>query len=115
VDIGSPPLKPEDYASSLGVAEQVSDLLSRRRYLDFAAEADVLVHDAHREDPTFAFMLANLDGTPGFPTPVGVFRSVRRSTGDELTWQLIEEAKAAVKKPLSVTEFLSQGDTWTVK
>jgi len=36
-------MKPEDYESSLGVAQQVSDLLSRRRYLDFAGEADVLV------------------------------------------------------------------------
>jgi NTE family protein len=43
VDIGSPPMKPEGYESSLGVATQVSDLLSRRRYLDFSAEADVLV------------------------------------------------------------------------
>ena len=43
VDIGSPRLDPEDYVSALGVATQVSDLLTRRRYLDFAAEADVLV------------------------------------------------------------------------
>jgi len=43
VDIGSPPLDPQDYESALGVASQVSDLLTRRRYLDFSAEADVLV------------------------------------------------------------------------
>jgi NTE family protein len=43
VDIGSPPLSPDDYASALGVASQVSDLLRRRRYRDFAADADVLV------------------------------------------------------------------------
>ena len=43
VDIGSPRLDPEDYESALGVASQVSDLLTRRRYLDFAAAADVLV------------------------------------------------------------------------
>jgi NTE family protein len=43
VDISSPLLEPEDYASSIGVATQVSDLLSRRRYLDYAADADVLV------------------------------------------------------------------------
>ena len=43
VDIGSPRLAPEDYESALGVARQVSDLLMRRRYLDFAAAADVLV------------------------------------------------------------------------
>ena len=72
-------------------------------------EADVLVHDAHRDDPTLAFMLA-----PGFPTPIGVFRDVRRPTVDEITWQLIGEARAAARKTLSVTEFLSQGETWTV-
>jgi len=43
VDVGSPSLKPEEYESALGVVSQVADLLSRRRYLDFAAEADVLV------------------------------------------------------------------------
>jgi NTE family protein len=43
VDAGSPRLEPEDYESALGVASQVSDVLTRRRYQDFAAEADVLV------------------------------------------------------------------------
>ena len=78
-------------------------------------EADILVHDAHREDPTLAFMLANLDQTPGFPTPIGIFRDVRHPTVDEITWQLVAEAKAAAKKQLSVTEFLAQGETWVVK
>ena len=43
VDVGSPALEPEDYASALGVAAQVSDLLTRRRQQDFAAAADVVV------------------------------------------------------------------------
>ncbi len=43
VDIASPALEPQDYASAIGVATQVSDLLMRRRYEDFSAEADVLV------------------------------------------------------------------------
>jgi NTE family protein len=43
IDVGSPPLEPSDYGSALGVAAQVNDLLTRRRYRDFAAEADVLV------------------------------------------------------------------------
>jgi 2-oxoglutarate/2-oxoacid ferredoxin oxidoreductase subunit beta len=77
-------------------------------------EADILVHDAHRDDPTLAFMLANLDQTPGFPTPIGVFRDVRRPTADELTWQLIEEAKKGGKGSQSVEQFLSQGETWKV-
>lgn len=43
VDIGSPPKRPEEYESALGVLGQVSDLLARRRYLDFSARADVVV------------------------------------------------------------------------
>jgi NTE family protein len=43
IDIGSPPMEPQDYASALGVASQVNDLLTRRRYRDYAAKADVLV------------------------------------------------------------------------
>jgi NTE family protein len=43
VDVGSPPLDPADYESALGVAEQLSDLLTKRRNEDFAAQADVLV------------------------------------------------------------------------
>jgi NTE family protein len=43
VDISSPPLEASEYESALGVATQVSDLLTRRRYRDSEAEADVLV------------------------------------------------------------------------
>lgn len=43
VDISTPALRPDEYESALGVATQVADLLRQMRYLDFAAEADVLV------------------------------------------------------------------------
>lgn len=43
VDIGSPPLEPGDYQSAFGVASQVNELHTRRRYRDFEADADVLV------------------------------------------------------------------------
>ena len=43
VDVSSPPMKPERYESALGVAAQVSDVLTRRRYEDFATEADVSI------------------------------------------------------------------------
>jgi NTE family protein len=43
VDIGSPRPEAENDPSALGVASRVSDVLMRRRYLDFAAEADVFV------------------------------------------------------------------------
>jgi NTE family protein len=43
IDASSPPLEPSEYESGFGVAGRVSDLLARRRYRDFHAEADVLV------------------------------------------------------------------------
>jgi 2-oxoglutarate ferredoxin oxidoreductase subunit beta len=76
-------------------------------------EKDVLVHDAKREDPTVAFMLANLSTRPGFPTPIGVFRDVRRPTADELTWQMIDEAKKR-KGDVDLGKLLASGETWTI-
>jgi 2-oxoglutarate ferredoxin oxidoreductase subunit beta len=76
-------------------------------------EKEILVHDATREDPTVAYMLANLSVRPGFPTPVGVFRDVRRPTADELTWEKIAAAKGA-KKDMDLTSLLSGADTWTI-
>jgi 2-oxoglutarate ferredoxin oxidoreductase subunit beta len=76
-------------------------------------EKDILVHDATREDPTIAYMLAHLSVRPGFPTPVGVFRDVRRPTADELTWEKIEAARAA-RKDMDLTRLLSGPDPWTI-
>jgi 2-oxoglutarate ferredoxin oxidoreductase subunit beta len=77
-------------------------------------EKDVLVHDAKREDPTIAFMLANLSIRPGFPTPIGIFRDVKKPTCEELTWQLIDGAKAK-KGSVDLAKLLAGGDTWTIK
>ncbi len=77
-------------------------------------EKDVLVHNPRREDPTIAFMLANLSGKPGFPTPIGIFRNVEQPTCDELNWQQINAAKQK-KGDVSLRKFLAGSDTWTVK
>jgi 2-oxoglutarate ferredoxin oxidoreductase subunit beta len=58
-------------------------------------------------------MLANLSVRPGFPTPVGIFRDVRRPTVDELTWEKIAAAKSA-RKEGDLTSLLSGSDTWTI-
>jgi 2-oxoglutarate ferredoxin oxidoreductase subunit beta len=76
-------------------------------------EKDILVHDATREDPTVAYMLAAMSGRPGFPMPVGIFRDVRHPTADELTWEKIDAAKAA-KKDVDLSRLLSGSDTWTI-
>jgi 2-oxoglutarate ferredoxin oxidoreductase subunit beta len=80
---------------------------------DGITEKDILVHDVDREDPTLAFLLANLSEKPGFPVPVGVFRGVRRPTVDEMSWEQIAEATAE-KGEIGLKELLSSGDTWTV-
>lgn len=77
-------------------------------------EKNLLVHDARREDPTIAFMLANLSEKPGFPTPIGIFRDVRKPTADEITWEIIGKAKAA-KGEVDLEKLLASGDTWTIK
>ncbi len=76
-------------------------------------EKDVLVHDAKREDPTVAFMVASLSTRPGFPTPIGVFRDVRQPTADELTWEMIDQAKAK-KGDTDLAKLLAGNDTWQI-
>ena len=76
-------------------------------------EKDLLVHDPKREDPTIAFMLANLNLRPGFPTPIGVFRDVRQPTAEDLNSQQVQEQKAKAGG-LSMKAMLSGSDTWIV-
>jgi 2-oxoglutarate ferredoxin oxidoreductase subunit beta len=81
---------------------------------DGVTEADILVHDAKRADPTMAFMLANLAEKPGFPTPIGIFRDVRKPTADEITWEIIGKTKAA-KPDADLKKLLAGPDTWTIR
>jgi 2-oxoglutarate ferredoxin oxidoreductase subunit beta len=76
--------------------------------LRIAGEGDFVVHDAHREDPSLAFALSRLSLTPDGPTPIGIFRSVRRPVwnhGLEPTRRLGEDELDAL---------LGAGDTWTI-
>jgi 2-oxoglutarate ferredoxin oxidoreductase subunit beta len=76
-------------------------------------EEALLVHDAERTDPSLAFELAHLAHRPTGPTPIGVFRSVRRPVyGAELAGTL-EEARAAVGDE-ELEALLHSGETWTV-
>ncbi len=77
------------------------------------SEKDILVHDATREDPSVAYMLASMTARPGFPTPVGIFRDVRRPTADEMTWEKIDATKAA-RKDADLSKLLAGSDTWTI-
>jgi 2-oxoglutarate ferredoxin oxidoreductase subunit beta len=86
--------------------------------VDVAAvgEGALLVHDAHRDDPSLAFALARLadrhclDGLPG-PTPIGVFRAVERPLHGAAA---VRNPGRAVTDVRGLEALLHQGDTWTV-
>lgn len=74
---------------------------------------DIVVHDAHADDPTLAFALAGLAASPNDPTPIGVFRAVDRPVGISEAGRKLAEARANLA-PGALDELLHGGDTWTV-
>src|SRR6202021_2747368 len=47
-------------------------------------ESELVVHDATRTDPSYAFALSRLDSFDFAHTPIGVFRAVERRSSDDL-------------------------------
>jgi 2-oxoglutarate ferredoxin oxidoreductase subunit beta len=87
--------------------------------LEIAETADtpaeqIVVHDAHSDDPTLAFQLAHLATRPTTPTPIGVFRSIRRSVYGEAMDAQVEAATERLGKG-DLAKLLTGGDTWVVK
>ena len=76
-------------------------------------EDALLVHDAHRRDPSLAFELAHLAERPTGPTPVGVFRDIERPVYGEQFAAELAENRAQVGMD-DLRELLHSGDTWTV-
>ncbi|HVF54066.1 MAG TPA: 2-oxoacid:ferredoxin oxidoreductase subunit beta [Actinomycetota bacterium] len=76
-------------------------------------EGALLVHDEHRDDPTLAFALSRIAERPTGPTPLGVFRDVRRPVyGEGMEHQL--RTASEQQGPGDLSRLLSSGDTWTV-
>jgi 2-oxoglutarate ferredoxin oxidoreductase subunit beta len=74
----------------------------------------VLVHDAHRDDPSLAFMLSRLSHTPTGPTPIGLFRQVERPVyGEQMQRQLDEAVQRHGRGDLA--RVLAGRDTWEVQ
>jgi 2-oxoglutarate ferredoxin oxidoreductase subunit beta len=74
---------------------------------------DLVVHDAHRDDPTLAFSLARLAESPNEPTPIGVFRAVTRPVGIAEASSKLADARANLQ-PGALDELLHGSDTWTI-
>ena len=76
-------------------------------------EADVLVHDAHRADPSLAFALARLSNDDASPTPFGVFRDIDRPEYSAAVADQVMAASAA-KGPGDLSKLLRSNGTWVV-
>ncbi len=76
-----------------------------------AKEEELLVHDATREEPTLAFMLAHLPDLAGAPTPVGIFRQVELPTAEVVTWGQVEAARQK-SAPATLAQLIGGKDTW---
>jgi 2-oxoglutarate/2-oxoacid ferredoxin oxidoreductase subunit beta len=76
-------------------------------------EEALVVHDAHRDDPSYAFALSRLSSSPDGPTPIGIFRDVQRPvSGQDLTHKLAQARVGADDSTLDA--MLRSGDTWTI-
>ncbi len=74
---------------------------------------DVLVHDEFDESPIRAIFLAHLTDYDGFPTPVGVFRQIKKETYD---YGIEEQIKGVIKLKGEgdLDKILFNGNTWEV-
>ena len=75
-------------------------------------EDDILVHDAHAEDPYLALILSRMFW-PEYPVPVGVLRAIERPTHSDLIDEQIAQAKAKSGEG-DIAKALVSGETWTV-
>ena len=77
-------------------------------------EKDLVVHDEANPNPAYAFLLSRMDEHPGFPSPLGVLRSVDAPRyEDEANRQIA--AVVAKRGKGDLASLLRAGDTWEVK
>ena len=77
-------------------------------------EKDLLLHDEHHPKPAFAFLLSRMDGTPGFPTPLGVLRAVDAPAYEAAMNDQVRQVIAKKGKG-DLASLLRAGETWEVK
>jgi 2-oxoglutarate ferredoxin oxidoreductase subunit beta len=75
-------------------------------------ESQLIVHDATRNDPSYAFALSRLDNYEFTHSPIGVFRAVERGSYDDAMAAQIDTARASGEGDLA--KLLAGSDTWEV-
>ena len=74
---------------------------------------DILVHDAHEEDPTLHLALINMR-YPKYPVAYGIIRAVEAHTYDERIEAQIKEVQLTAKIK-NMSDLLNSGSTWEVE
>jgi 2-oxoglutarate ferredoxin oxidoreductase subunit beta len=72
------------------------------------------VHDAEAENPAAAFALSRLSHGPFGPTPVGIFRNVKRPTYEQIMERQLADAQEA-KGPGDLEQLVTSSGSWTVE
>jgi 2-oxoglutarate/2-oxoacid ferredoxin oxidoreductase subunit beta len=81
-----------------------------------ADDPRVVVHDAHNENPAYAFALSRLQSLDSRYAPMGVFRSVEHPTYDaQMAAQLDQAAAKAPSDGAALQSLLAGADTWTIE
>jgi 2-oxoglutarate ferredoxin oxidoreductase subunit beta len=75
---------------------------------------NILVHDAHENDPSLHLSLINMKVSEGFPIALGVIREVQAPVYNELVDQQLKavQAKSKIK---TMNDLLFSGSTWEVE
>lgn len=81
--------------------------------LSSVTESDLVIHDAHNADPSFAFALSRLSSSELDHVPIGIFRDVERPGYGSLVNNQVSEIIAA-QGAGDLETLLTSGDTWTV-
>lgn len=76
-------------------------------------ESQLVIHDAHNPDPSYAFALSRLSGSSLEHVPVGVFRDVARPGYSAMVHGQLEEVITQHGEG-DLESLLAGGDTWTV-
>ena len=79
---------------------------------DSVPESELIVHDATRDDPSYAFALSRLDSYDFTHTPIGIFRSVERGSYDDAMAAQIDTARSGGEGDLA--KLLAGNDPWEV-
>jgi 2-oxoglutarate ferredoxin oxidoreductase subunit beta len=74
---------------------------------------DLWIHEEFEESYVRSAILSSFTETPGFPTPIGVFRQVFKPTYDQALVAQIEDVKKK-KGEGDLTKVLFGGNTWEV-